>query len=76
MSLWSSLQIVLMPAKKATNEYVWKFNMTLYCAKRSPREGTSVLVEFTKLKLMLMKSEPDDIVQFDQRCKEGMVRAG
>ena len=30
-----------------------------------------MLVEFTKLKLMLMKSEPD--VQFDQRCKEGMV---
>jgi hypothetical protein len=36
-----------------------------------PREGRAVMVEFTKLKLMLMKSEPD--VHFVRRCKKGMV---
>jgi hypothetical protein len=36
-----------------------------------PREGRAVMVEFTKLKLMLMKSEPD--VHFIRCCKEGMV---
>ena len=34
-----------------------------------PREGSAVMVEFTKLKLMLMKSEPD--VHFVRRCKKG-----
>ena len=35
-----------------------------------PREGSAVMVEFTRLKLMLMKREPDVF----RRCKEGMVR--
>jgi hypothetical protein len=38
---------------------------------KEPREGRAVMVEFTKLKLMLMKSEPD--VHFIRRCKVGMV---
>ena len=36
-----------------------------------PREDRAVMVELTKLKRMLMKSEPD--VHFVRRCKKGMV---
>ena len=59
-------------AKKTANEWVWKLNKTLYGAKQSPREARAVLVkEFTRLKLLLMKSEPN--VYFIRRRDEVMV---
>jgi hypothetical protein len=59
-------------AKKTANEYVWKLNKTLYGAKQSPREARAVLVrEFTRLKLQLMKSEPN--VYFIRRGEEVMI---
>ena len=59
-------------AKKNANEWVWKLNKTLYGAKQSPREARAVLVkEFTKLGLILMKSEPN--VYFIRRGEEVMI---
>jgi histone deacetylase 1/2 len=59
-------------ASKSALEWVWKLNKTLYGAKQSPREARAVLVrEFTRLKLMLMNSEPN--VYFIRRCEEVMI---
>ena len=58
--------------KKNALEWVWKLNKTLYGAKQSPREARAVLVkEFTRLKLLLLKSEPN--VYFIRRGEEVMV---
>ena len=72
MCSWSNLLAMQMPRKNHARDWVWKLNKTLYGAKQSPREARAVLVkEFTRLKLKLMKSEPN--VYFIRRGEEVMV---